>query len=613
MPDDSRIKFNAPRQDLAALSAFEPNAMAAREWALHLPVANTVAAAQQILEAITDLNRFELKPEIRFSILEALAPNLNIALGSLARRFINQPLVMPEQPRQMAELTDALFSATVTAYTLVAIEGLQQRSSIREMNPAKLVCESIHRALHFSGLRILQSFQLYQPVELKGWLSLHQLYSLAERQGVEKIQIEDTQGNSSSIANTYLQAILLGCCKPNQLRQSDLAAVYFALHCWSEYLTITATDEGLFIVDLNSDQPPLYSALFGGKANAQCRYIDTSALVSLLSELRTKDDAQGKPGLTLNNGTNLPSNMLPHLIDSLGSMSMRNFARVSSFGPLTVSLGLSGAHFQAAGQCSFEQLIHGDDYVPETTAHGSANPFLKSDDHERDVWSEANPEEDFIREDAGTEEEEQLAHIVEVDQASMAAIEPTAEPRPAPSLENRFPLYQVNMLNASPGGYCLDWSTDLPSHVKTGDIISVQEEKDGDWSIAVIRWVSALEESRTLIGVELLSPKAVAYGAQIQHKTGEKSAPQRVLLLPEIALVGQSHTLITPRASFRERQKITLIHKHERFHIQLQRQIAATGSYAQFDFRYLKQLGDLASQDTTGSMDVAYDSLWSNI
>ena len=82
----------------------------------------------------------------------------------------------------MAALADSLNSAACTGYTITAIQTLQQRGSISHSSPARLVGEAIHRAMQFAGARLLLAFQLYRPVELNGWLTLHQLYVLAEGQ-----------------------------------------------------------------------------------------------------------------------------------------------------------------------------------------------------------------------------------------------------------------------------------------------------------------------------------------------------------------------------------------------------------------------------------------------
>lgn len=226
------------------------------------------------------------------------------------------------------------------------------------------------------------------------------------------------------------------------------------------------------------------------------------------------------------------------------------------------------------------------------------------------MWSEANPEEDFVRDDLESESESTVSHRVELDARTAHTL--TSEEPELPE-ERSFPVFEVQMVNASPGGYCVEWSDRLPAEVKTGEIVSIQEEHDGKWVIAVIRWISQLENQRTLLGLELISPGGKAYGAVTRQKTGEGAEPQRVLLLPEIKLVGQPHTLLTPRVGFRERQKITLIRNDETLNVQLLRQVASTGSYSQFDFRYIKLLGDMIAEDKSGPLDASYDSLWSNI
>ena len=87
----------------------------------------------------------------------------------------------------------------------------------------------------------------------------------------------------------------------------------------------------------------------------------------------------------------------------------------------------------------------------------------------------------------------------------------------------------------------------------------------------------------------------------------------RALLLPEIQLVGQTHTLVTPRTGFKEQQKVTLTRNGEEFLIQLQRQITVTGDFSQFNFRFIKQLEEVFAEDKSGPLNSTYDSVWSNI
>jgi hypothetical protein len=610
MLSNAPIKLKIPRQDLQDFSLFQLNADAAHTWAQSLPVTNTRSVAQQLRQAINDLNHVKLAPEVRYEIMEALQPSLDVALLNLTKRFLNQPLVMPEEPQQMAELADSLYSMVTTAYSIVAIQAIQQHDSIRGINPARLACEAIQRALAYAGRKALQTFQLFHSIELHGWLTLHQLYALADSQQLVDLPVANPLSGGDTIKATYLQALLLGCCKPNQLSQGDMAALYRGLKEWSTLAVVAAPESGsgLFLVDLDSDQPPLYSSLFTETLGPQFRYIDTAPLVEQLEKIKLND---GERGVSFDKDTHIPANMLAHLIESLGSMSLRNFNRANSNAPLWVSIGLSSSHYHVAGEQLFEQLLYGDDYIPAASERVPTNPFLLPQE-KGDLWQQANPEEDYSRDGEAAEEKivEEIEHRVELDENTRSELLFDEDKQLPPKV--RYPIYNVQLANASPGGYCLEWMSELPGDIRAGDIVSLKEEHNRDWVIAVIRWVSQLENARTLIGLELLSPRAMPYGALIHQKTGEKSAPMRVLLLPEIKLVGQPHTLITPRAGFRERQKISLIRAGEEYAIQLLRQIAATGSFSQFDFRYIKELGDVLAEDKAGHLG-SYDSLWSNI
>ena len=607
MSRDAPVKLRVPRQDLQQLDAFQLSVQAAQDWAQGLPVTNARQVAQQLQGALGQLNRIEMRPELRFGITEALRPSLLVATASLSKRFLKQPLVMPEEPRQLAQLTDTLYSLAATAYTITAIQAMQQRDSIREVNPARLVCESIHRAIRFSGLKLLQTFQLYRPVELYGWLDLHQLYALAERQQLAAIPVTDKPDGDSTINAAYLQALLLGCCKPNQLRQADLAAIYRGLRDWSTLLEVSEekVGESLFLVNLDSDHPPLYSSLYREPPGSRTRYIDTMPLIERLEQLAATNEKQG---VVFDRDTVVSHSLLKQLINSLGKMSMRNFSRKRSSKTLWITVGFSACHYHLGDERDFEQLLHGDEYLPSPADRFPDNPFL-TDSAGRDQWQKANPEQDFEHTELAAGESE-LAHHIQVDEKTRAILQGEDD---ADLPDREYPVHRAAIFDASPGGYCLEWTSELPANIRTGDIACVREDEAARWAIAVVRWLSHQENHRSLVGLELISPDAEPYGARMQSKRGEETEPLRALLLPEIKLVGQPPTLILPRTGFRERQKITLCRAGEEFFVQLVRQTAVTGSFVQFEFRRIKQLGDVLAEDKTRPRDSGFDSLWTSI
>ena len=97
-----------------------------------------------------------------------------------------------------------------------------------------------------------------------------------------------------------------------------------------------------------------------------------------------------------------------------------------------------------------------------------------------------------------------------------------------------------------------------------------------------VRWVKQTDNGLRM-GVELLSPNAIPYGARVLNASGvAQSNYMRVLLLPEIRSIGQAASLITPAVSFKAGQKVTLIQKGTESTILLNTLISSSGSSFQF-------------------------------
>jgi hypothetical protein len=592
------IKLRIPRQDLTEFTLFGLTSEQAKRWADNLPRNNAGQLAQQLRGAISDLNRLDMEPELRFEIMEAMRPSSSNALTSLQKFYLNQPVALPEEPRKASRLAQSLLEHVTTSYTITAIQAIQRRQSMSGTNPAKLVCQAVHRAITTSSMKLLVSYQLYQPVELNAWTKLHQLFLLAERQRLAIQIVGDEIGGDGSVRDTYLRAMMMGCCKANQLRQRDLAGIFKGLGSWVQHLQLLPADgsgDGLFLVDFSSDHPPIYGSLYSEDPGSGCRFINTDKLVSYLQNLR---EETGERAVVFDKDSAVAPNVLDHVMAAWGVMSKRNFARAPAQEKLWISVGLSNTHYYVSGGSSFEELVAEDTLGGES--EDSANPFMNAGEtQEQDVWEQAfrpgDEEEDRI------DMEEIEFHIREG-----AGID-SSETR------DRHPVFPVRMANVSPGGYCLEWSASIPSHIKTGDVVSIREVDSNSWSIAVIRWVNQMKDQTTLLGVELLSPRATPYGARVQHKTGDDGDLMRALLLPEIKLVGQPNTLITPRVGFKERQKIILVRGGEESYIQLFKKVSSTASYNQFEFRRIQQLEEVAMRDKADVVADEFESLWNDL
>ncbi len=608
MTPTQQSALRLPQQDLESCSLFETTPESLRAWVDNLPMGNPNRAAGQLRTGISELNRVALAPPLRFNLLELLRPATHSVITALTRGCLNQPIVLEDDIQLQADLIVDLCTLSAAGYTLTAVETIRTHDSSGDYNPAKLACESLHRSMVLSGQRILVAYLLYQPVELNCWAGLHQLYALTERQQLARLPVDDPMlGTRSSIVQEYLPPLLLACAKPNQLRQHDIKGAYRAFQEWRDFVELQDPElgEGLFAVDMQSDQPPAFAELLVRRGAAQFRYINTKALIAHLEELKHSRGTQGLRVIEFDRETRLDTNLLEHLIKALGEISQRNFARQPARTTLFIAAGLTNVHFYVAGERSLEEVFYGPDYEPSADEEAHGNPFLSAS--QGDQWQEANPEEEPG--EHATADEIELG--VDVDKLARAAIEQEQQARE----HRRHVVYSVKTTNTSPGGYCVEWN-DPPDGIHIGDIVCVREAEmeQGDWTIAVIRWVSQVKLAPTLLGLELISPRGSAYAAQIKMPSGDYSKPIRVLLLPEIPLVGQSHTLVVPRMVFKEGQRITLTREEDAFLVKLKRQVASTGYFSQMDFEYLRQLEDDVENSKREKLPTAtFDSIWSEL
>ena len=599
MADSTSGNLRLPEQDLTSYPHFELQGAAAAAWAEALPLGNAHRACMTLRTVLSDLNRVALAPATRFALLEELRPALCQATAGLTQTLLGESALITEEAEANSELIADLCELGAAGYALAAVDTIRKPDAVPDTNPARLACEALQRAVALRSEELLQAYLVYRPVPLNHWAMLHRLYALAERQQLANLPVMDpVRGEEATITGEYLPGLLIACCRTNQLRQKEILSCFELLRHWQNLARLEdpALGAGLFVVDLAGDRPPDFSDLLPEAPGGTQRYLNTRTLVERLNALRQRDSGGG---LMLDGDLYLDSHLPDHIARALGERSQRHFTRQPARPRRWIATGLSSVHYFVAGERRLDQVLYGDEHVTPLEERNAGNPFLAdAADARRDRWQQANPEEDV--DDAAVQESG-----LEVPYAAQE--ESTRSPQ-------RHTVFTVESANVSPGGYCVEWSG-LPDGINIGDVVCLQEREQprGGWSIAVIRWISQVKHAPTLLGLELLSPGATAYAGQVRMPDGGYSQPIRVLLLPEIPLVGQPHTLLAPRLVFKENQKIILSRKGETFLVKLKRQLAATAAFGQFDFEYRRQLDDDVEQSRDALHASRFESVWSDI
>ena len=601
-----RIRLKLPEQDLQYLTIGSDQPKKLQSWVDELPLMNMGETSRLLYQYIQELNRLQQPSSQRLQLLEVIRPAIINCCRSLSKHYLNQSLVLPDKARRVASLAQALQTHLASGYKLTAVRSVKH---LREKDGKARLAKSIHRAISALTDTLIRSYQLYFPVPRHLWLELHQLFLLAEMNDVHQMEIEDSEFKvvqSSSVMDAYGRALLMATAKPNQLRQQEIAVVYEATEEWGAYLEIKKAwgDSDLFVFDLQQDRPPTYRTHVS-MAGEDSRYMDSALLISRLGQA-----AAGKPVEDFRLPKGMTDNLLAHLQQAWGALTERSFQRVGQAGSIDVCLGLLALHTHLTGGVDFEKLVRGERL--EVLAPGEAdNPFLTGRAaarpgmaDEEDPWSRAF--------DGGSHRMSNDAAMENIDLSKITnAVRQKAEETGSLVQAEKATCEKVN---ASPGGYCLQWQGDSPAQLRTGEILGVRELGQNEWAIGVVRWVKQLASQGAQFGVELLAPRATPVGARAVRKTGDAGNFMRALMLPALHAIGQPATLLVPSVGFQSGAKVELAAAGQMERIVLHRKVNSTAGFGQYEFRAGPGgSGGQAPRDDDREGGEDFDSIWSSL
>jgi len=604
-------QLNVPVQDLAQLSFCDgARDSSVKAWVHSLPLTQTQFVSGLLYQALPDIGRFQTSPGNRIQILENLRNPILQSIDGLTQVFLNQPLILPDPAVKTATIAQALQKHMINSY-LVAIRDLANQS-----NPnADLLTLAIHRAITSISLLLLRYYQLYVPISGQVWTELHSLYQLALHFEISEEPVVDEYlhlQHCPTITLTYIRALLLACARPNQLRQDEILATFQALDELSVLAQLQDTQNGnhdnLFVVALNSNRPPLYRSRFTGDDASLLLELNTSQICKKLNEINTITNTNSE-GTALRNELQLTSALTAHLIQAWNLLAQRNFDRQQSQGALDVAVGLSNIHYHLAGQVIFSHFLN---RTSATQSIGGMSSIfqnrgvnLKSGQQKKsndDPWDDA----------------------FDISGTSLAGkkiatdnIESAIKKQEEDEFKDAYPIYHVPLIDASAGGYCIEWRDEIPSQVKAGELLGLRDPVRDRWSLGVVRWANQTRGA-TQLGIQVLAAQVTAIGLAIIHKTGDTSEYLRALEIPPLKAINQPATVITNAVSFREYSKARIYRRapsamsgsqegeHDgQDNIQLTRRLFATGVFSQFTYRNLA-----GPKPKEAAKNDDFDSVW---
>ncbi|MGH8420559.1 MAG: molecular chaperone [Pseudomonas sp.] len=585
------LLLRAPVPTQSSLSFCDGTPKDLKRWISTLPKANLGEMARQLYQGLGELNQLLTPSDNRLQLLELLRPEVFFVCRHLERHFLNQSVVLEERPRKVANLCQALQNHLAIGYKQIIARVAPKLSRDR----TTLLTTALQRALHCLNGPLIRANQLYCPVQDGLWLELHQIYQIARQNQLHNIPVADKEAHHTrtlTVEQTYVVALLMGCSRCNQMRQHNIGKLADALDAWSSMVTLQQPidDASLYAVAHTTDTAPRYTSLYTEDQRTHLLGINPRPLSAALQryiempvEQRSQSYLHVPPGLSID--------VLHHLAAAWGDVSERAFQRTAGQGTLTVCVGMSALHYFVGGQKSFSDLL----LVPAGTVGKVADYTLQPIEPTRDdPWAQAM---DVQRSGTSTTllPFEEIEYQREESEGGASAMDG----------QKSFATYGLNIVNHSPGGYCLAWPKDVPDQLQAGEMIGIQDHGHG-WSIAVVRWVRQVRSGGTQMGVELIAPFAQACGMQLL-RAEQSSQYLRVLLLPEVRVIDVPATVIAPRLPFEDGCKVMINSNGEERRATLSKRRATTGSYNQFEYEILE--GPKKPAPEVGP-EQEFDSLW---
>ena len=592
-----------PEQKIASLSFCETTPKAFKDWVKQLPMANIGEASRLLYHAIIELNQLFIPHAQRLQFLELIRPKIHFVCEELSRHYLGLSIALPEKQRKIANLSQALQLHAASGYKLCVMECLDSGGVDKHR---KTLATAIHRATSELSATILRSHRLYCPSPAHSWLECHRMFRFAMRNRLHNQAVEDetlTQRRSSTVEDAYKRLLLLGCARPNQLRQSELAQIYDLFEVWTDWVECgpEADEDSLFVANLERDNAPVYRSLLDQSPGRDSLNFDTRTLSAEIGEVLHARSSSPEPDTRLRLPASVSSTLLTHLSQALGILAKRNFNRIASQGTLEICVGLTATHYFVSGRKTFNQFVSGNN-EPPVSGDRDDNLFMRRSRHREDAWSGAH--------DAGPSDELAQSADTPINFRNDIGANPDSA-----ADRNRPKSHHPILINTSPGGYCVTWETTAPSLLQAGEVLGVREQSSHPWSIAVVRWIRQVKNQGTQVGVELLAPSAAPCGVRLIQKIGNSSEYLRGLLLPEISVVNQAATLITPRLPFQSGSRISMLYDGREDQGTLSRKVSATGSISQFELK-LQNSGAspaLGPAPSSGASEDEFDSLWPSL
>jgi hypothetical protein len=292
------LNLSTPQQHDYNDPTVERNVARLQHWLTNLPLMDVVETVRLVISALDALNEQKLDAGLRFQFMEvyrATAQRLFVTVDPL---HLRQLALSKAQRQDAIKGIEHLFNSMAGGYKLLVAQACNSSAGGK---PAPLLGASINRALEQLSFSLLDSFRFYNEVRPRLVAESHQLYRLARHNGLldSCVDDEDEDSPGATIASLYQASMLLSLADPFRLAEGEVGLLFDVLMQHAQLCRIipgsrwTGDGEGLFLIDLDSDELPVpCTGLRSPVAAREAYLLDATAALAAVRERLTKTPAK---------------------------------------------------------------------------------------------------------------------------------------------------------------------------------------------------------------------------------------------------------------------------------------------------------------------------------
>lgn len=567
------LNLRLPKQEQKAPAVGSLNPRRLRRWLDELPPLNVLENARQLFRYLHELNRCELRNNVRYELLETVRSHVFYVCEALEKDFLGQNLVLPERPRQSASLAQALQTYLADGYLIMVRDAL----AMNDDNVIKKALPTfMHRAIVSMRDTLFRTQLLYFRPPRYLWITLHHLYIAAEYYRLLERKVVDKliPQVSSSFVGAYQTALLLGIMGANGVRQSELKRVLPVVDKFGSLaeVSVRVPEEKFFYINLVADRGPLLRR-FVDEARGRFRYLSTAVLLRQLKEEVREQ--------------RLSESVAEHLICAWSGERERSLERQAKKVPLEICFGLSATHYFLSDGADFQSSRSAKEVA--NLVGEETNLFLQKAPRERNI-------------DAWTISFEENTQLSSIDTSNFAAaVRDYSRKQSAATTEVPYHKYTCTTIDVSAGGYGVSWEGAVPEQLKTGELVGMREHVSGGWAVGVIRWVRQQSQGGAEFGVEYLA--AQAWPAAVKNLKAGVHDYVRAIVLPEFMTLGVGTSLLLPSIGFAQNDAVEVVHQGVTEKLYLHSTLLRTAGFLRYEVASYKgkETSDKAKQSSNAT------------